>query len=293
MVRRPAAALALSFVVSLATPAAWAQGSYPVPAVTLVTHSSPGGGSDVFVRTLAKYLGPKMGVELRDRERHRRQRRTRGGAGRAGAGGRLDALRHHADLHPDDAPQQAAVRLRQPDAGGHRVLRPRGALHARAVAASRRSPKRSSSRSTNRGKARWGAANPASLERIAMERLNRVTQARGDRRELRGRARPDAERPERHARSRHRRDPGDGVADRGGAGAAARHAHGEPVARPARAADGEGAGRRRSRHQVSRARRPEEPAAQRAEGLAATASRRCSPIPRTRRSTSARASCRR
>ena len=30
----------------------------------------------------------------------------------------------------------------------------------------------------NPGKARWGAANPASLERIAMERLNRVTQAR-------------------------------------------------------------------------------------------------------------------
>jgi tripartite-type tricarboxylate transporter receptor subunit TctC len=30
----------------------------------------------------------------------------------------------------------------------------------------------------NPGKARWGAANPASLERIAMERLNRVTRAR-------------------------------------------------------------------------------------------------------------------
>ena len=30
----------------------------------------------------------------------------------------------------------------------------------------------------SQGKARWGAANPASLERIALERLNRVTQAR-------------------------------------------------------------------------------------------------------------------
>jgi len=30
----------------------------------------------------------------------------------------------------------------------------------------------------NPGKSRWGAANPASLERIAMERLNRLTQAR-------------------------------------------------------------------------------------------------------------------
>jgi putative tricarboxylic transport membrane protein len=30
----------------------------------------------------------------------------------------------------------------------------------------------------NPGKAKWGAANPASLERVAMERLSRVTQAR-------------------------------------------------------------------------------------------------------------------
>ena len=64
MASRPAAALALSLVASLATPAAWAQSPYPVSTVTLVTHSSPGGGSDVFVRTLAKYLGPKMGVSF-------------------------------------------------------------------------------------------------------------------------------------------------------------------------------------------------------------------------------------
>src|SRR5687767_15394031 len=36
--------------------------TYPHKSVTLVTHSSPGGGSDVFLRVLAKHLGPKMGV---------------------------------------------------------------------------------------------------------------------------------------------------------------------------------------------------------------------------------------
>ena len=45
-------------------PAVRAQGGYPKRVVTLVTHSSPGGGSDVFLRALGKHLGPKMGVNL-------------------------------------------------------------------------------------------------------------------------------------------------------------------------------------------------------------------------------------
>src|SRR5688500_11458960 len=55
-------AFALLAAGSLAT--ASAQTAYPVPNVTLVTHSSPGGGSDVFARSLAKHLQPKMGVNL-------------------------------------------------------------------------------------------------------------------------------------------------------------------------------------------------------------------------------------
>src|SRR4051812_14151659 len=37
---------------------------YPHKNVTIVTHSSPGGGSDVFVRELVKYLGPAMNVNF-------------------------------------------------------------------------------------------------------------------------------------------------------------------------------------------------------------------------------------
>ena len=40
------------------------QTGYPHEIVTLVTHSSPGGGSDVFLRELARNLGPELGVEF-------------------------------------------------------------------------------------------------------------------------------------------------------------------------------------------------------------------------------------
>jgi tripartite-type tricarboxylate transporter receptor subunit TctC len=37
---------------------------YPHDTVTLITHSSPGGGTDVFLRETVKYLGPIMGVDF-------------------------------------------------------------------------------------------------------------------------------------------------------------------------------------------------------------------------------------
>ena len=51
-------------VASAAASPCVAQTAYPHEVVTLVTHSSPGGGSDVFLRDLARYLGPVMGVKL-------------------------------------------------------------------------------------------------------------------------------------------------------------------------------------------------------------------------------------
>ena len=54
---------AVSAVATLAFASpADAQSKYPVSSVTLVTHSSPGSGSDVFLRELIKYLTPEMGV---------------------------------------------------------------------------------------------------------------------------------------------------------------------------------------------------------------------------------------
>lgn len=44
--------------------AACAQEKYPVDSVTLVTHSSPGGGTDVYLREMVKFLAPVMGADF-------------------------------------------------------------------------------------------------------------------------------------------------------------------------------------------------------------------------------------
>ena len=54
----------LAIAALLLSPGAMAQSKYPHSTVTLVTHSSPGGGSDVFLRELIKHLGPVMGVSF-------------------------------------------------------------------------------------------------------------------------------------------------------------------------------------------------------------------------------------
>src|SRR5688572_31193427 len=43
-------------IIAAIVPAARAQTAYPKGVVTLVTHSSPGGGSDVFLREMAPHL---------------------------------------------------------------------------------------------------------------------------------------------------------------------------------------------------------------------------------------------
>jgi putative tricarboxylic transport membrane protein len=47
-----------------ASDATSAEIDYPHDTVTLITHSSPGGGTDVFLREVIKHLGPIMGVDF-------------------------------------------------------------------------------------------------------------------------------------------------------------------------------------------------------------------------------------
>lgn len=56
-------AAACAALLAGAATAASAQ-DYPVETVTLVTHSSPGGGSDVFLRELSRYLAPILGANI-------------------------------------------------------------------------------------------------------------------------------------------------------------------------------------------------------------------------------------
>lgn len=54
----------LAGLVMATSDASSAEVDYPLDTVTLITHSSPGGGTDVFLREMVKYLAPIMGVDF-------------------------------------------------------------------------------------------------------------------------------------------------------------------------------------------------------------------------------------
>ena len=171
----PAAGLVVLALALLAGGAA-AQSPYPHKSVTLVTHSSPGGGSDVFLRVLAKHLGPKMGVAFAVEN-------VRGGAGARAVARVAQAPADGSVLyattptyiqttllskprHGYDSLAPVAIVFFDPEVIYARADSPHRSLAA-ALEQARRSP----------GKARWGASTPASLERITMERLSRIARA--------------------------------------------------------------------------------------------------------------------
>jgi tripartite-type tricarboxylate transporter receptor subunit TctC len=175
-VARPAVAGCFAAALFAAPPAP-AQTAYPVPAVTLVTHSSPGGGSDVFLRTLVKYLAPKMGVSFAIEN-------VTGGSGARAVARVAQAPADGSMLYATTPTYIQTTLLSKPQYGYDSLMPVVTVFYDPEVLYTRaQSPHRTLADAVefarkNPGKARWGAANPASLERIAMERLNRVTQAR-------------------------------------------------------------------------------------------------------------------
>lgn len=155
---------------------AWAQ-SYPQKNVTLVTHSSPGGGSDVFLRSLAKHLGSKMGVNFAVEN-------VRGGSG-AKAVSRVAQAPADGSVFYATTPTYIQTTMLSKTQHGFDSLMPVAivfldpeVIYTRAESPFKTLAEAMAHAKANPGKARWGAANPASLERIAMERLNRMMQAR-------------------------------------------------------------------------------------------------------------------
>ena len=55
---------ALAPLLTAAGSAAAQAARYPLSSVTLITHSSPGGGSDVFLREMTRYLQPLLGTNF-------------------------------------------------------------------------------------------------------------------------------------------------------------------------------------------------------------------------------------
>ena len=167
--------LVVAAALAFATGGAAAQ--YPIKNVTLVTHSSPGGGSDVFLRSLAKHLGPKMGVNFAVEN-------VSGGSG-ARAMARVAQAPADGSVLYATTPTYIQTTLLSKPSHGYTALAPvvNVFLDPEVIYTRTESPHKTladavAHAKANPGKQRWGAANPASLERIAMERLNRLVGAR-------------------------------------------------------------------------------------------------------------------
>lgn len=151
---------------------AQAQAAYPVNRVTLVTHSSPGGGTDLFLRELTQHLTPLMKTSFSVEN-------IRGGSG-------ATAVAHVAGAKPDGGtfygttPTYIQTTLLSKPAVGYDGLDPIAivfidpeVLYTRTDSPFKTLADVMNHAKANPGKSRWGASNPASLERLAMERLAR------------------------------------------------------------------------------------------------------------------------
>ena len=145
-----------------------AQYAYPHEVVTLVTHSSPGGGSDVFLRELARYLGPALGVEFVVEN-------VRGGSG-ARAMARLASAPADGRIFYAVTPTYIYTSLLSRPANSFNDLEPlvnvffdEEVVYTRADGPLQTLADVIATARSRRG--RWGASTPASLERQALESL--------------------------------------------------------------------------------------------------------------------------
>ena len=171
------AALATAALAMVTAAPADAQSKYPHSTVTLVTHSSPGSGSDVFLREMIKYLGPEMGVNFVVEN-------IRGGGG-AGAVARVAKAPGDGSMFYATTPTYIQTTLLSKPEFGYDALDPLVTvfLDPEVIYTRTESPFRSLTDAINHakqspGRGKWGAASPGSLERIALETLNRMTGAR-------------------------------------------------------------------------------------------------------------------
>ncbi|MDF2618557.1 MAG: tripartite tricarboxylate transporter substrate binding protein [Xanthobacteraceae bacterium] len=144
---------------------------YPQKVVTLITHSSPGGGSDVFVRELSKYLGKYINATFVVEN-------VQGGSG-AKAVARVAGSPPDGSVFYATTPTYVYTSLLSKPPKTYKDLEPLANIFADSEVVFTRadSPYKTlqdviDKAKTERGK--WGAANPASLERQAAEQLKRA-----------------------------------------------------------------------------------------------------------------------
>ncbi len=145
---------------------------YPVDTITLVTHSSPGGGSDVYLREMIKFLAPVMGVDFGVEN-------VRGGSG-------AKAIAQVANAPADGSQFYAATPtyinmslLSKPEFGHDSVEPVVGFfLDPQVLYVRKDSPLTSMDQviaeaKANPDKQKWGTGTPAALERQALEEFKK------------------------------------------------------------------------------------------------------------------------
>ena len=166
-------AIIASAVAGLAIASAHAQDiKYPVDTVTLVTHSSPGGGTDVYLREMIQFLGPVMGAEFAVEN-------VRGGSG-AKAIAKVANSPADGSIFYGSTPSYINMSLLSKPEFGHDSVEPLVGifLDPQVIYVRKDSPLKSftdivASAKANPGKQKWGTGTPASLERQALEEFKR------------------------------------------------------------------------------------------------------------------------
>lgn len=148
-----------------------AQNTYPRRVVTLSTHSSPGGGSDLFLREMAPHLSRIMGVTILVSN-------VQGGSG-ARAMLALARARPDGGLFYATTPTFVYTSLLSRPPVSYTDLEPLVNVFfdpevLYTASSSRFRTLRDVIDHARGGRGKWGAANPASLERQALERLKQL-----------------------------------------------------------------------------------------------------------------------
>ena len=163
------------YLVSAVAAAVWAGGltaaqaqEYPVDTVTLVTHSSPGGGSDVFLRELSRYLSPYLGANVIVEN-------VSGGSG-AKAMAQLAQAPADGSMFYATTPTFIYTSLLSDPEYKYTDLEPlvNFFIDPEVIYTSAKSEFKTLEdviQYARDGRGQWGAANPASLERQALEQL--------------------------------------------------------------------------------------------------------------------------
>ena len=170
-INRIALVSAASCFAAAAALAPAAAQDYPVETITLVTHSSVGGGSDVFLRELAKYLGPALGANVIVEN-------VTGGSG-ANAMARLKSAPADGSTLYATTPTFIYTSLLSAPEATYKDLEPLVNVFTdpEVIYTAAEAPYQNLAdviAKAKDGQGTWGAANPASLERQLLERLKQA-----------------------------------------------------------------------------------------------------------------------